>query len=220
MKKQFLIITLLTITLSIFSQKDSLKVNNSYWEDQLYINITYNSLYNQPDGIASSEFSSGIGFGYIKDIPLNKNNTFAFGIGIGYNYDLYTHSLVITDSGFSTDIVASLNKLKTHNIEFPIQIRWRTSDAVTYSFWRIYAGLRLSYNISNKFSYTASNQDYTFKNIDTYNKLQTGVELSIGYGAFNLYSYYGLSPIYKNALYNNESVSTTIFKVGLIFYLL
>lgn len=221
MKKFIEVIFLLLVTSNIFSQKDSLDVNSKYWEDQLYINITYNIFNNQPEDVSTSEFSYGLSFGYIKDIPLNKKNTFAFGIGLGYNYDLFTHSLVVNNTNnFTVNEAISSNKLKTHNIEFPLQIRWRTSDAVTYSFWRIYAGVRISYNLANKFSYTLEDEDFNFNNIDNYNRLQTGIELSVGYGAFNLYTYYGLSSVYDNATYNAENIDTSILKLGLIFYLL
>ena len=195
MKEKLLISFFLFINAIVFSQIDSLTVNNAYWEDQLYINVTYNIFNKQPDNVNDSELSYGIAFGYIKDIPLNKQNTFALGVGLGYNYDLFNHSLVVNDTDtFSIGNVSS-NNLKNHNIEFPVQIRWRTSDAVTYSFWRIYTGFKVSYNLYNKFSYTLDSEKFTFKNIENYNKLQTGIELSVGYGAFNLYVYYGLTPI-------------------------
>jgi len=220
MKKKILIVLLFLINSNLFSQNDSINVNPKYWEDQLYIGVAYNIFNNQPDAVDASEFSAGLSFGYIKDIPLNKGNTFAAGIGIGYNYDLYTHTLVANETNFTINDDASLNKLKTHNIEFPIQIRWRTSDAINYSFWRIYAGMRVTYNLYNKFSYTLEGEDFAFKNINSYNKVQTGIELSVGYGAFNLYTYYGLSSVYKDATFDNETIQTNIIKLGVIFYLL
>lgn len=206
------------LSTTILAQKDSIK--STYWEDQLYIQVTYNTLFNQPDDVASSDFSYGISFGYIKDIPLNKKNTFAAGIGIGYDYNLFTHDLVLDNTEFSIDSEVSSNRLKTHNIEFPIQLRWRTSDAVNYSFWRVYAGVRLSYNLFNKHSYTLNDQNVSYNNIDTYNKFQTGLELSVGYGAFTLYTYYGLSSIYENVSHQGNDIETKILKLGLIFYLL
>lgn len=221
MKKQLFISFLFLSITSLFSQKDSLSISPKYWEDQLYISVTYNTFYNQPNTIDPSEVSYGVSFGYIKDIPLNKKNTFALGIGLGYNYDFFKHSLIV-DAGnnFSTNEGVSNNNLNLHNLEFPLQLRWRTSDNTTYSFWRIYLGAKLNYNLLNTFSYTLDSQDIEFKNLDNYNKFQTGIELSIGYGTFSFYTYYGITPIFDNVTFDNENVDSKIIKLGLIFYLL
>ncbi|WP_246143007.1 porin family protein [Tenacibaculum adriaticum] len=203
-----------------FSQKDSLQLGDSYWEDQLYLNITYNILDKQPTGFGNGGFSYGFSAGYIKDIPFNRRGNFSTGIGIGYNYDSFSHNLTPNNVDFTSNPDAISSQIGLHNLEFPIQIRWRTSDAVTYSFWRIYTGVKLSYNLSNNFTYTIDNEKFSFTNIDKYNNFQTGLELSVGYGAFNLYVYYGLTPMYKDAYIDNEKIDTTITKFGLIFFLL
>jgi len=220
MKKHFILFYFFISSITLFSQNDSLKVNQSYWEDQLYINVTYNLLYNQPENVEASKVSYGVSFGYIKDIPLNKSNTFALGIGVGYNYDLYSHSLVYQEGVFVINDETSSNRMRLHNLEFPLQIRWRTSDAVTYSFWRVYLGMKLNYNMSNKFSYQEGGVNYESKNIDIYNSFQSGLELSAGYRGFNFYIYYGLLPIYNEAILNDENINSRVLKLGLIFYLL
>jgi len=216
----FSLFFLFAITLHLHAQKDSLNVNKSYWEDQLYFSLTYDVLKEQPSTLESSEVSYGFSTGYIKDLPVNKKGTIAFGIGVGYSYDIFSHDLVVKSNSFEVDSDVSSNRFKMYNIEFPIQFRWRTSDDVTYSFWRVYLGSRLSYNFFNKFQYVLEEIDYSFSNIESYNKLQTGIELSAGYGAFNFYMYYGLSPIFKDAFLNEEVISTSVAKFGLIFYLL
>lgn len=221
MKKYILTFFFYWIVFSLFSQKDSLRIGESYWEDQLYLNTTYNVLNKQPSTVSASEFSFGISFGYIKDIPFNKAGKVSLGVGIGYNYDFFTHNLLVNEVAFSVNSTASLNKIKLHNLEFPIQIRWRNSDAVTYSFWRIYTGVKFSYNLKNNFSYTLDEVDYSYDNLNSYNNFQTGLELSIGYGAFNFYIYYGLSSIFnEDAMLNSEKIKTSISKFGLVFYLL
>lgn len=219
---RYLIVFILFFTsINLFSQKDSLRVGDWYLEDQLYLSVTYNTLKNQPKDANSSGFSYGLSAGYIRDIPFSKQGNWAAGLGAGYNYDSFNHSLRVDENGnLTTPTGLSSSKILLHNIEFPIQLRWRTSTATTYSFWRIYAGIRLSYNLSNTFKYAYENQNFNFSNVDSYNKFQTGLELSAGYGAFNFYMYYGLTPIYKNVTIENEKVNTKIAKFGLIFYLL
>ena len=219
-KMRLSLLFLMFLGIKSYAQIDSLNTKGSYWEDQLYFGITYNVLLGQPEGVEASNVSYGFSAGYIKDIPLNKEGTIAFGAGLGYSYDLYTHGLVVDDTSFFLNSEVNSNRFKTSNIEVPLQFRWRTSDAVTYAFWRVYFGVRVSYNFFNRFQYSLSGEDFEFTNLDTFNKFQTGLELSAGYGAFNFYAYYGLSPVFKDAFLDNERIDTKILKVGLIFYLL
>ena len=220
MIKNISIFFLFLLSISVYSQKDSLKIKTSYWEDQLYVNLTYNILSDQPDGVNASKVSYGVGFGYIKDIPLNKENTFALGLGLGYNYDFYNQNLIIDEGVFTTNTDATSKKIKTYNLEFPIQLRWRTSDAISYSFWRVYFGAKVVYNLNNKLTFSLDGQDFEYKQIDSYNRLQTGLELSVGYGTFSFYTYYGLSPMFKDENFDTQTLDTKVLKLGVIFYLL
>lgn len=220
MMKHLAFLGLLFFATSIFAQKDSLQLGDKYLEDQLYVALTYNVLRKQPETAISTGFSYGVSAGYIRDIPFNRKGNWASGIGVGYSFDSFNHQLVYNAEKFSVSQNLSYNKFSLHTVEVPIQLRWRTSNAVTYSFWRIYAGIKLSYNLSNSFNYILNNTDYNFSNISGYNKFQTGVEVSLGYSAFNFYMYYGLTPMYKNMSINGATINTKIAKFGLIMYLL
>lgn len=219
--KRFFCFCFCIISISLFSQSDLLKVGEKYWEDQLYIAISYNVLGSQPQSVNSAGFSYGVSAGYIKDIPFNRKGKWAVGVGAGYSFDSFSHNLKIEQTGIVTSAEGlTSNKIKLHSFEFPIQLRWRNSTAVKYSFWRFYTGVRLSYNFSNRFRYILNDKQYSFTNVPIYNKFQSAIELSVGYGSFNFYAYYSLAPMYKNALINNEKINTKILKFGLIFYIL
>ena len=208
----------------MFSQKDSLQIGDKYLEDQLYLNFTYNVLANQPAGVNNSGFSYGFSAGFIKDIPFNKERNLGVGVGLGYGFDSFNHGLKVSKINnqvtFEVDNNLTSNKLRLHNIELPIEFRWRTSTAKEYNFWRVYAGIKLSYNFSNRFEYISNNNTFTFKDVSRYNKFQTGLTLSAGYAAFNFYFYYGLTPILKNSSLGTAAISTNIMKFGLSFYIL
>lgn len=223
MMKYVLSFFILFFVFNIQAQKDSLQIGDKYWEDQLYINVTYNVLNDQPKEVSKSGFSFGFSGGYIKDIPFNKSGKVAFGIGLGYGFDSFSHNLKVikgSPNRFESGSVLKSNKLRLHNIEMPIEFRWRTSTVNTYSFWRIYAGLKVSYNISNVFTYTDVNVPVTISNINEFNKWQTGLTMSSGYGTFNFHVYYGLTSLFKNASINNNPINTKIIRLGLSFYLL
>jgi len=209
-------------SINAFSQRDSLNIGYKYLEDQLYINITYNLIQKQPKELEKTGFSYGLALGYMKDIPFNRSGKTAFAIGMGYSYDSFDHGLkVIKDSdNYEVDPDITSNKIKLHNLEMPIQFRWRSSDANTYSFWRFYAGVKIMYNVSNEFRYKLIDQDFSLSNINNYNKWQTGLTLSAGYGTFNFHVYYSLSPMFKGATLNGNTIDNKIVKLGLSFYLL
>lgn len=222
-KRLFLFIIVLTTSLS-HAQKDSLQLGDRYAEDQLYVLISYNQLYNQPSQIRGSGFSYGLSTGFIKDFILNKQASFAVGLGVGYNFDSYNHGLKVTEVNnqvtFEVDNTLTSNRLEIHSLEFPFEIRWRDSDAKKYSFWRVYAGIKASYNVGNSFRFEENGQSFTFDDVSRFNDWQYGLTLSVGYNAFTAHMYYGLTPILKDSSIGTTEISTKIIRIGLIFYLL
>ncbi len=204
----------------VFSQKDSLQIGDRYLEDQIYFGITYNKFFNQPAKVEESSFSYGINLGYLRDIPIIKKGTVALAIGVGYSFDSFNNRSKIdelnNETAFKINTNLTSNKLTIHSIEIPLEFRWRTSTATKYGFWRIYTGIKLTYNIKNSFVYTTSTDIFTYINIDKFNKIQYGITLSAGYTAFNINLYYGLTPLLKDS----NLGSTKILRLGLIFYIL
>jgi hypothetical protein len=182
-------------------------------------------LYDQPTGITKSNFSYALSGGFIKDIILNKSGTIAIAGGIGLGYDFFNHELKVDEvdgtTVFTNDITTTKNIFKSYNLEFPFELRWRTSNAIKYNFWRIYTGVKFLYNLDNNFQYIDVNSNLIkYRKVSSYNKLQYGLTLSAGYDAFTMNVFYGLSPVFKNGLLNEKVVDTKILKFGLIFYFL
>lgn len=225
MSKLSLLFTLFFLSFSLYSQKDSLQLGDRYAEDQIYASISYAQFYDQPSSISKSGFSFSLSSGFIKDFILNKKGNLAFAFGLGYGFDSFNHELKVSQINnsivFSSDNSITDNAFTSHNLEIPLEIRWRTSTAKKYDFWRIYTGIKFLYNISNQFKYTDTNAvPFVFKNIENYRKIQYGLTLSAGYDEFNINVFYGLTPIFENASINGEQINTKILKFGLIFYIL
>jgi hypothetical protein len=210
---------------TVVGQKDSLQLGDRYADDQIYAAITYSQFYNQPSTVSKSGFSYSISTGFIKDFILNTKGSFSFAAGIGYGFDFFNHELKVEEINNSTfissDNTLSSDTFKSHNFEFPLEIRWRTSTANKYKFWRVYTGVKFLYNFSNKFRFTdANNTSFSYSNVSSYNKLQYGLTLSAGYDAFTVHVFYGLTPLFENNTSGIETVETKILKFGLIFYIL
>ncbi len=221
--KKLLVFLLLVCTITSFAQKDSLQLGDRYADDQLYFMVTYSQLNNQPDFVNGSGFSYSLSAGFLKDFILNKRGNLSFALGTGYGFDSFNHGFKITEIAGKTEVDVDITNLTSndyfsHSIEFPFEIRWRTSNANKYKFWRIYAGVKASYNFSNRFYY--NDNTVSFKNLSRFNKWQYGLTLSTGYDTFNFHMYYGLSPILKDAPTGLSTITTQILKFGFIFYIL
>ena len=212
-----------------FSQEESAEIVDSlYKEDQFYIGVTYNLLGNKPNDLSQSGFSSGIHFGFIKDMPINEKRNVAIGIGLGYSMNSYNQNMQIQEVGDGSYSYAILdgdtyskNRFTSHLIELPIEFRWRTSTPTEFRFWRIYTGFKIGYNVINASKFNGDSGAYKLTNIDDLNKVEYGLTLSAGYNTWNIYFYYGLNPIFSdNAVLDGEVINMNAIKVGLMFYIL
>jgi len=207
-----------------FSQKDSLQLGSKYAEDQLYFLISYNQLFDQPSLVKGSGFSYGLSAGFMKDLILNKKGSISLALGFGYYYDLLNHGLTIAKENnevtFQVDNSGAINTLTIHNLEFPFEFRWRNSDAQTYKFWRVYMGVKASYNVSNNFKFTDQSNSFSYRNVSRFNSWQYGLTLSVGYDVFTAHMYYGLTPMLKDTMLGTTDISSTTMRIGLIFYFL
>jgi len=225
MKTALTLFIILINVIGSFAQKDSLNLGDRYAEDQIYVAVSYAQFVDQPQEIFKSNFSYGLSVGFLKDVILNKQGNVSIAAGVGYGFDFFNHELKVEEinnaTDFSSDASISANLFKSHNLEFPLEFRWRTSTANKYSFWRIYGGIKFSYNLSNKFQFDDENGNtFKYQDVSNYNKLQYGLTLSTGYDEFNINLYYGLTPVFENSTINGEVINTKILKFGLIFYLL
>lgn len=214
------------------AQLDSIKVvDNSYKEDQFYAGVTYNVIGKIPDGISQTGFSNGVHFGFIKDIPVNKQRNVAIGIGIGASINSYNQNLSIVkndNQSYSYSVIDrntidyTKNRFFTNLIELPLEFRWRTSTATDYKFWRIYSGIKLGYVLANAYKFEDDeDNDIVLRGIDDFNTFQYGLTFSTGYNTWNFYFYYALNPIFANSVtIDGKVINANEIKIGLIFYIL
>jgi len=120
-----------------------------------------------------------------------------------------------------SDFNVSKNKFTTYLVEIPLEIRWRTSTATDYNFWRIYTGFKVGYLLYNTTKFKSEEEIKNFSNINGFNKMQYGLTLSAGYGTWNFHVYYGLNTIFEDTTkLSGETIDLKSLKVGLIFYIL
>ena len=230
MRIYLFIITFFT-TLPFFGQEKEINfdaVDSLYREDQFYVNITYNALRNRPKDINQNKLSTGIAFGFLRDMPVNKKRTVAIAAGLGYSLAIYNENLGISNvNGLNSyqvldpTITYSKNKVSFHYIDLPIEFRWRNSTPESHIFWRVYTGFKVSYLFYDEYkSETSSGVVKQSKNKD-YNQFQYGVYIAVGWNTWNFYAYYGLNPLFKSvATIDNQSIDMKTTNFGLMFYIL
>ncbi len=204
--------------------------DSHYREDQFYIGVTYNILSLLPGGVSPEGLTGGINFGFLRDMPINKNRDIAIAVGAGMSFDRYGQNLFIDkDSEGNTtytilDSYTSFksNNLKTGIVEIPLEFRWRSSTPTTHKFWRVYAGFRLGYAFWNEASFKNSSNSISHSNIEEFDKFRLAATMSLGFNKFNFFVYYSLNPFFnKDAITTTgQQVNIKTIKLGLIFYIL
>ncbi len=104
--------------------------DSHYREDQFYIGVNYNIFSATPDGVNPEGLTGGIQFGFLRDMPINKNRNIAIAIGVGMSFDQYGNNLFIdedTEGNTTFTIIDSnidfkSNRFKTGIIQGELQL--------------------------------------------------------------------------------------------------
>jgi len=240
MKQAFLLFLFICVVLdsvsqvqldSIITQNDSIKVvDENYREDQFYFSLTYNLLGQKPMDLKQQGFSAGFHLGFIRDMPFNARRNRAMGVGLGVSSNSYNQNMLIAEqpngdyaySIINEDSISfSKNKFTTYLVEVPFELRWRTSTAKDYKFWRIYTGVKFGYVFYNSSKFDGSIGKLNNSNISDITSFRYGVTVSAGYSTWNAHIYYGLNSVFdKAAKIDGQAIDLTSVKIGLMFYIL
>lgn len=228
LKNIFLLTLAILCYLDGFSQASQDSLDLKYREDQFYIGVTYNLLRQMPQDMAQNGFSSGFQLGFIRDMPINEKRTVAIGLGVGISSNSINQNLKITEAdtgGFDYEIVSNedftKNKYSLYMLEIPFEFRWRNSTPELYKFFRIYPGIKVAYIFANSVKFQGNPKDFKISPFDDFNRWQVGLTLSAGYDKFNLHAFYSLNSLFtEDAQLNGQPIDVSLFKVGLLLYIL
>jgi len=230
--KQLVNCFLFISTISIVAQDSIPKADLDlrYREDQFYAGITYNLLSSVPSDVNLNGVSGGVHFGFLRDMPINKERNIAIALGAGLSFDQFGYNLFIGENANENTIFKVLDsetefdksRFSTATIELPLEFRWRTSTAESYKFWRIYGGVRVGYTYWYRAFFSQQNNQVSQTDIPEFDRFRLGATLNFGYSTFNFYAYYSINPFFKDAIIEdtNESLDLRTLKLGVIFYIL
>ena len=216
MKSCFSFILVFICTFGLSQERNATTaVDSLFREDQFYFSVSYNLLQNRPKGFKQYSFSPALTAGFLRDFPISKNRHWSIAPGIGYAYNDAKQLISEKDllgTGSATDIIRT--RVIFHQLEFPIEFRWRNATPDSHKFWRVYGGFKASYVFSGQLILEDASGRDKFDVTDELTKWQFGAYIAAGYNTWNPYIYYGLDPIFKNG----SKLSS--FNVGLKFYIL
>ena len=212
---------MLLITFSLFNTLNGQENKNlKYKEDQIYFNFNFDFQLKSIEGYQQNGFSRSFNLGLLRDISINKKGNTALAFGLGYGYSRLVNNLDVgQDLNFIVDGNSALrNRLSYHTIQFPIELRIRTSTLESFAFWRVYLGYRLNYNFLTKYKPFFGRKS-TLKNYVS--DFSHCLSLSLGFNTWNIRFETGLSPLIQiSSTSNNLNNDFYISSVGLVFYLL
>jgi hypothetical protein len=186
---------------------------DDYSRDRLIFNVHWDGWLNADDSMGVKGLSSGVGLHFYYDIPLGGDN-FSFAIGAGFSWsNYYNDSYFIYDTitlvkPFPDSIGVNKNKFVISYVEVPVEFRFRTNENKNGKRFKLAAGFKGGYVISDHVKYvgedwrnmTADPDDeikYKEYRIPFVNRLHYGPTFRIGYDKVNLEAYYGLSTIFE-----------------------
>lgn len=214
MKKNFLLLILISISFCSFSQnfeKNTEKIKKIYVGNDFFVDYWINA----PDGMDISYFSRGSNVFALYNFPIKKSN-FIFAIGAGLSsHNIYSNSYPgVSDEGkmiFNkiSDIAVDekddykLNKLNVTYLDFPLDIRLNTKKGFRYSIG-IKGSLRLSDHTKYKGDDFKSGSNSTIKikefNINGISKNRIGITARFGYKWINFYAFYSITKLFDTDL--------------------
>ena len=221
MHKISLLLFLLWASFASAQIKDSL----NYREDQVYIDLNFSLQPNSISDFKQNGFSRSVHLGVLRDYPISKMGDKAIAVGMGYGFVRLVNNINVEKSQqtYLYDIPVAQRALRNvfsyHQLQLPVELRWRTSSPSEYAFWRVYLGYRLSYQFGAQYK-PFFGRKFPLKN--QLNELQHSVGISLGFNTWNLRFDYSLTPLLKEDTrsINNKRLALFPLQIGLIFYLL
>lgn len=197
------------------------RVDLKYREDQFYFGITHTLMQDKPGGFSPNSVSLGVNGGFLRDFPVNSKRTMAIAPGLGYSYINLRGNIGLTPE-HEHIILDSYKKssVSLHAVDFPLELRWRTSTPYSHKFWRVHLGFKASYVFSNRSKTNTGDYSVTMRGDEDINKWLYGLYMSAGFNTWNFYMYYGLNNVYKKDVIEGDTNKFRLLNVGVMFYIL
>ncbi len=182
--------------------------------DWFSYDLTHDLFLDAPGSLTQGIWSNGHSFTFTGDYSISKN--FGLGYGLGFHSNNYYNNLRITTNPangaevFTTieyDTV-DFNKLTVQYIHLPLELRFRGTPNAKGRFFRFYIGGRVGVRVNSYSQYVTDKVNITFNDLGSLNRFNYGIYGRIGYHYFNVFAYYGISPLFESGSQLVENMGT------------
>lgn len=170
-------------------------------DDNLVININYDTWLTVPEKISLRPISLGFSFGNFYDLKFGKSN-FSLGLGYGFHsHNVHQDGKFIDSSEVNQTFLVprkqdfKKNKYVVNYLDIPIELRFKTKTRRTF---RIAIGVKAGWLLSDHTKTIDEDGKRKFYNLNRTKNYQYGLTGRIGYGDFNFFMYYGLTSIFED----------------------
>lgn len=196
----------LVAILLLFSGQSFAQIEAPYQkeeDDNIVVNINYNTWLDVPEGIKLLPASVGFDFANYYDLKFGKSNV-SLGLGWGISSVNVHHNGYFVDSTngnnrytylLPLNSAYSKNKYVVNYLDFPLELRFKTKTTRTF---RLMIGGKVGWLLSDHTKTIDPDGKRKLYGIANTQKYHYGVTARIGWGDINFSMYYGLSSVFED----------------------
>ncbi len=204
------------------AKKAKEKVVNTGAKDRLVVDLfSFDNWVHDVDSLNVDWYSRGFGMYFMYDIQLGKSRlSFAPGIGLNISNAYINTRLDDSVDSLGTILRPITTDYKRHKlhllfIDIPVELRYRSKPNEKNKSFKFAIGAKFGLKIDAHTKLVAddANGDRKVEKLKNFNDLSLirfGPMVRVGYGAFNVFAYYGVTNMFKK----DEGPKITSFSVG------
>lgn len=215
--KKILLSALLLSSSTLFAADDSTTVAKPkpkpIAKERSFLAYDFSFLSNAGNGIDVAPIrSGGVTFASFFDKPLGHSKL-SIAIGAGFSsFNIHSKSFLALDSvgnsyftPYSDSLSIRRNKLSLNYLEIPVELRFRSKPNVKKQSFKVAVGFKVGWLVQTHTKYKGENPETPVADVikmKTYdvpniNSLRYGVTARVGFGMFNVYTFYSLNGLFK-----------------------
>lgn len=192
--------------------------------DRLVFNLTLDNLtYKRNDSFSVKWLSPGIGFYGLWDKQIGKSN-FSLGYGLGFTFSSCNTNRILHSDTSGIDFYRPIQfdsllgvgdrfrggTFSTSYLEMPLELRFR-KEINGKDFFKVAIGMRVGLKLSSSYDFDAyypaigEEKNYRVSSFSQVSTFRYGPTFRIGYGAVNLFGFYGISKLFKGTTEKSNS---------------
>ncbi|TVQ92271.1 MAG: PorT family protein [Bacteroidetes bacterium] len=220
MKKSIVIFAVISLlSVNLFSQE----IPRMRPKDRFIVGTFTDIWSDLPGNMETRTINRGVSIDYLQDFPISTSN-FSFAVGLGFVshnlYGDYFYERTIGRHDFVPNVLDldyDNNKLSLNYLNIPVEFRYRSRN--TPQTIRVHAGVKAGVLLKAHTKYVGEllpgGRDTHIKEakLDNIETFMFGVHGRIGYGRFNLNTFFNLTNIFEG----NNAENASFMSIGLSF---